>query len=96
MLLLPLLSLGLSLLGLTLAQHNAPVGPLTALSTKSHICNVKDYGGVPDNSTDVGLAITRAFKECIKDGSTLVIPEGTWAIKSSVTMRGKNKWAFQL
>ena len=56
------------------------VGPLTPLSSKSKICNVLDYGGVADNSTDIGPAITLAFSSCASTGNaTLYIPPGSYS-----------------
>lgn len=42
------------------AQLSGSVGPTTPLSTKTHICNVLDYGG-SIGSSDIGPAITSAF-----------------------------------
>lgn len=72
----------------TLAQAAAQVdltsvGPLTALSSKSKICNVLDYGGVADNSTDLAPAIEKAFSSCaISGGATIYIPPGTYSCES--------------
>jgi rhamnogalacturonan hydrolase len=46
--------------GLARAQLTGPVGPTTPLASKSHICNVLDYGG-SIGSEDIGPAITNAF-----------------------------------
>jgi len=55
------------------------VGPSTPLSSKTTICSVLDYGGVADNSTDIGPAIKLAFSSCaIKGGATLYIPPGSY------------------
>lgn len=54
------------------------VGPTTALSTKTRVCNVLDYGGVADGATDIGPAITKAFA-CVTSGTagaTLYVPAG--------------------
>lgn len=62
------------------------VGPTTALSAKSTICNVLDYGGVADGATDIGPAITKAFA-CVtaaKNGATLYVPEGNYLSKLSL------------
>ena len=57
-------------------------GALTPLSSKSKQCSVLDYGGVADGETDVGPAITKAFTDCVGDGSaTLVIPDGNYSCK---------------
>jgi hypothetical protein len=42
------------------AQLTGPVGPTTPLASKSHICNVLDYGG-SIGSEDIGPAIIDAF-----------------------------------
>lgn len=61
------------------------VGPLTPLSAKSTICNILDYGGVADNSTDIGPAIKSAFTSCaINGGATLYIPPGSYSRKSPI------------
>lgn len=64
------------------AVDKRSVGALTPLSEKSTICNVLDYGGVADNSTDIGPAISDAFTECaINGGATLYIPPGSYSRK---------------
>lgn len=81
-----------------LAQHTGPVGPLTSLTSKATICNVLNYGAKPDNNTDIGPAILAAFSQCVikTAGSRLVVPEGNWALKSSVTLKNGKNFAFQL
>ncbi|KAI5838299.1 pectin lyase fold/virulence factor [Morchella snyderi] len=74
------------------------VGPTTALSAKSTICNVLDYGGVADGATDIGPAITKAFA-CVtaaKNGATLYVPEGNYLISTGVVLNAGSNWAFQL
>jgi rhamnogalacturonan hydrolase len=75
----------LFLSSLVQAQANVDtsnVGPLTALSSKSTVCNVLDYGAVADNSTDLGPAITEAFSECASGGgATIYIPPGSYSRK---------------
>lgn len=62
------------------AVDPSTVGALTPLSSKTKICNVLDYGGVADNSTDIGPAITSAFSECAIDGgATIYIPPGQYS-----------------
>ena len=55
-------------------------------------CNVLDYGGVADNATDIGPAITKAYTDCVSGATTtnpadtvLLVPSGTYAIKTPVT-----------
>jgi len=55
-------------------------------------CNVLDYGGVADNATDIGPAITKAYADCVSGATTtnpadtvLLVPSGTYAIKTPVT-----------
>ncbi len=56
------------------------VGAKTALSAKSTICNVKDYGAVADGKTDIGPAISKAYSQCaIKGGATILVPPGNYA-----------------
>ncbi|RPA95795.1 pectin lyase-like protein [Choiromyces venosus 120613-1] len=76
------------------------VGPTTSLSDKSGtICNVLDYGAVADGATDIGVAITKAFSQCVvgaSGGATLLVPEGEYLITTAVILNGGGKWAFQL
>ena len=59
-------------------------GSLTPLSSKSKQCSVLDYGGVADGKTDIGPAISRAFKSCASaGGATLVVPAGNYSCKAS-------------
>lgn len=53
-------------------------------------CNVLDYGGIADDATDIGPAITKAYVDC---GSrrltsipvdTILVPSGTHPVKTSV------------
>jgi len=58
------------------------VGAITPLSERTNTCNVLDYGAVADNSTDVGVAIMKAFNECVSLGNaTLYIPPGSYSSK---------------
>jgi len=64
-----------------------PVGPTSSLSDKSGtICNVLNYGAVADGKTDIGVAITNAFSQCIVKanggGATLLVPEGEYLSRS--------------
>lgn len=58
------------------AQLSGTVGPTTSTSAKSStkVCNIMDYGGVADASTDNGQAITDAWTDCASGGQVL-IPE---------------------
>jgi len=66
--------------------EGVPVGPTSSLSGKSGtICNVLDYGGVADGKTDIGVAITNAFSQCVvkaSGGATLLVPEGEYLSRS--------------
>lgn len=62
-----------------------------AYATK--ICNVLDYGGIADNTTDIGQAITKAYADCVSGTTTsnpadtvLLVPSGTYALISPVTI----------
>jgi rhamnogalacturonan hydrolase len=70
------------------------VGALTPLSSKTKVCNILDYGGIADNSTDIGPAIKSAFSDCaINGGATIYIPPGSYSRKMSTpsqTWRGTN------
>jgi rhamnogalacturonan hydrolase len=63
------------------------VGPLTPLSSKTKICNILNYGGVADNSTDIGPAIELAFSSCaITGAATIYIPPGSYSRKTSFSI----------
>ncbi|EFX01600.1 endo-rhamnogalacturonase f [Grosmannia clavigera kw1407] len=88
----------LPFLGLATAQLIGPVGPTTPLHEKRRICNVLDFGAVPDNSTDVADALESAFNYCVlrHPGSRLVIPEGSYLLNRSVVLSNATNWAFQV
>ncbi|KAJ5985550.1 hypothetical protein N7499_008165 [Penicillium canescens] len=92
LLFLPLLS------GIAAGQLIGPVGPTTALENKNIECNILDYGGVADNSTDISTALETVFSECVlkNPGSRLIVPEGEYLIKRGVTLSNGTNWAFQL
>ncbi|KAI8170956.1 Rhamnogalacturonase A [Colletotrichum sp. SAR 10_70] len=92
-----LLAAVLSLSGVA-AQLTGPVGPTTALSKKTTECNILNYGGVSDNSTDVADAIENAYKSCVlvHAGSRLIVPEGNYLIKRTAILSNGTNWAFQL
>ena len=66
--------------------QGVPVGPTSSLSEKSGtICNVLNYGAVADGKTDIGVAITNAFSQCVvkaNGGATLLVPEGEYLSRS--------------
>lgn len=66
--------------------QGVPVGPTSSLSDKSGtICNVLNYGAVADGKTDIGVAITNAFSQCVvkaNGGATLLVPEGEYLSRS--------------
>jgi polygalacturonase len=80
------------------SQLIGPVGPRTPLSEKTRVCNILDFGGVADNSTDVAPAITTAFEQCVQrqPGSRLVVPEGNYLLKQSIVLSNGTNWAWQL
>ncbi|KAI8296717.1 Rhamnogalacturonase A [Colletotrichum sp. SAR11_240] len=80
------------------AQLTGPVGPTTALSKKTTECNILNYGGISDNSTDVADAIENAYKSCVlvHAGSRLIVPEGNYLIKRTAILSNGTNWAFQL
>ncbi|KAJ5175594.1 Rhamnogalacturonase A [Penicillium canariense] len=82
---------------LAAAQLSGTVGPTTSYSTKaSHkICNVLDYGGVADKSTDISTAISSAWNEC-KSGGVVYIPSGDYALNSWVKLTGGKSTAIRL
>lgn len=82
---------------LVVSQLSGSVGPLTSSSDKAatKTCNVLDYGGVADGTTDVGPAIASAFAAC-KTGGVVKIPSGDYALETWVTLSGGSAWALQL
>ncbi|KAF5524487.1 putative rhamnogalacturonase A [Colletotrichum aenigma] len=92
-----LLAAVLSLSGVA-AQLTGPVGPTTALGKKTTECNILNYGGISDNSTDVADAIENAYKSCVlvHAGSCLIVPEGNYLIKRTAILSNGTNWAFQL
>jgi rhamnogalacturonan hydrolase len=78
-------------------QLSGKVGPLTthAAKTKVKTCNVLNYGGKADKSTDLGPALLKAFAAC-KTGGTVVVPSGNYAMKTWATFEGGKAWALQL
>ncbi|KAJ5681438.1 uncharacterized protein N7477_001378 [Penicillium maclennaniae] len=91
-----LLAIGLAPL-LASAQLSGTVGPTTSYATKaaSKICSVLDYGGVADNSTDIGPAITSAWAAC-KTNGVVYIPSGDYALDTWVTLTGGSSTAIRI
>lgn len=87
-----LLAVALTTISVVFGQllEGTAVGPTTALSAKTRICNVLDYGGVADGTTDISPAITKAFA-CVTSastGATLYIPEGNYLSMCSMSYWG--------
>ena len=80
-----------------LGQLSGKVGPLTTHASKSakKTCNVLNYGAKADKSTDLGPALLAAFKAC-KNGGTVLVPSGNYALKTWVTFESGKAWALQL
>jgi rhamnogalacturonan hydrolase len=79
------------------AQLTQTVGPTTALSAKSKICNVLSYGARADGTTDIGPAILSAFNNCAKaGGATIYIPPGNYAMATWITLAGGSHYAVQI
>jgi hypothetical protein len=77
------------------------VGATTPLREKTTICNILEYGGVADNSTDVAIAIaiTLTFNECVLPNpqSRLYGPPGDYLLQQSIiTPSNATNWAVQL
>jgi rhamnogalacturonan hydrolase len=91
-----LLTIGLAPL-LATAQLSGSVGPTTSYATKAanKICSVLDYGGVADNSTDIGPAISDAWDAC-KSGGVVYIPSGDYALESWVSLTGGSSTAIRM
>ena len=91
-----LLAIGLAPL-LAAAQLSSTVGPTTTYASKANnkICSILDYGGVADNSTDVGTAISSAWDAC-KDGGVVYIPSGAYALDTWVRLTGGSSCAIRL
>lgn len=86
------------LAGQALGQLVGPVGPTSDLASKTHVCNILDFGAKSDNSTDVADALHAAFDQCVLQhpGSRLVVPEGQYLLNRSVVLSNATNWAFQL
>lgn len=79
------------------ARLSGSVGPSTSYSSKANnkVCNILDYGGVADNSTDIGPAISSAWDEC-KTGGVVHIPSGDYALESWVLLKNGKSCAIML
>lgn len=91
-----LFAIGLAPLLVT-AHLSGKVGPATTSIIKANkqTCNVLDYGGVADNSTDLGPAISSAWDDC-SNGGLVYIPSGSYALGTWVSLSGGNNTAIQL
>ncbi|KAG9095122.1 hypothetical protein FRC06_010098 [Ceratobasidium sp. 370] len=86
------------LAGVCQAQHSGHVGPTVPATSKMYECNVLNYGANADNATDIGPAITSAFKNCVlkNPNSRLIVPAGNYLLSSTVSLNAGSDWAFQL
>lgn len=82
---------------LVTARLSSQVGPLTSITSKTQTktCNVHDYNGPADNSTDVGAAIQFAWDDCAS-GGVVYIPPGDYAMETFVTLSKGEGVAIQL
>ncbi|PYI11492.1 rhamnogalacturonase A precursor [Aspergillus sclerotiicarbonarius CBS 121057] len=78
-------------------QLSGPVGPLTSYTSKAatKVCNIIDYGGYPNNGTDVGLALLRAWDDCAK-GGLVYIPPGNYNMATFSELKDGVSSAVQL
>lgn len=69
------------------AQLSGTVGPTTTTASKAatKVCNIMDYGGVADATTDNSDAITAAWAACV-DGGEVYIPAGDYGLETWVTL----------
>lgn len=79
----------MKMLGLFLA---AVAGTISALAVQpmSDWVNVKDFGATGDGVTDDTAALQRCF-DGLDDGMTVWIPEGTYAVSSTLVLRHPKK-----
>ncbi|KAG9120651.1 hypothetical protein FRC07_003787 [Ceratobasidium sp. 392] len=86
------------LAGVCQAQYLGHVGPNVSATSKMYECNVLNYGAKVDNTTDIGPAITSAFKNCIlkNPNSRLIVPAGNYLLSTTVSLNAGSNWAFQL
>lgn len=76
---------------------------LAPVSYATTTCNVLDYGGVADNATDIGPAITKAYADCVSGATTnnpvdtvLLVPPGTYAIETPVSFHKANYFTIEI
>lgn len=71
------------------AQLSGTVGPTTSTAAKAavKVCNIMDYGGVADASTDNSAAISSAWTDCVAGGE-VYIPEGDYGLSTWLTLSG--------
>ncbi|EIW83573.1 glycoside hydrolase family 28 protein [Coniophora puteana RWD-64-598 SS2] len=86
----------------SLARCLALLGSLTAVLAVT-TCDVTDYGGVADNSTDLGPAITKAYSDCVSGATTsdasdtvLLVPSGDWAIATAVSLTSVSDFTLEI
>ncbi|KAH7126106.1 pectin lyase fold/virulence factor [Dactylonectria macrodidyma] len=72
------------------AQLTGSVGPLTDRAAKAAIktCNIMDYGGVADATTDNSQAISDAWDACAATGGEVYIPEGDYGLSTWLKLSG--------
>lgn len=85
------------LVGAQSASLSGNVGPLTTIAQKKAVktCDITTYGAKADGKTDISSALTSAFTAC-KAGGVIVIPSGTYALSTWVSLSGGKAWAIQL
>lgn len=76
---------------------------VTSVACATKTCNVLNYGGVADNVTDIGPAITKAYTDCVRGATTmnpadtvLLVPSGTYALKTSVTFEHAGYFTIEI
>lgn len=71
------------------AQLSGSVGPLTSRAAKAAVktCNIMDYGGVADATTDNSQAINDAWAAC-STGGEVYIPEGDYGLSTWLKLSG--------
>ncbi|KAH7108519.1 pectin lyase fold/virulence factor [Auriculariales sp. MPI-PUGE-AT-0066] len=86
-----------ALLAIAQAQLTGRVGPLTTAAQKAAIktCNVLNYGGKADNTTDVSGPLYNAWLDC-RDGGLVYIPPGNYVMDSWINLRSGNAAGVQL
>ncbi|RAL01299.1 RGase C [Aspergillus ibericus CBS 121593] len=79
------------------AQLSGPVGPLTSYTSKAatKVCNIIDYGGYPNNGTDIGPALLQAWDDCAK-GGLVYIPPGNYSMATFNELKDGVSSAVQL